>query len=108
MTSELDCKCQLLRCFCHLMYLGRVSKCVMQVGIVSCLNRLREDASQAELEGVVGYLCSRRDVDGVIVQLPLPPHLNEEAVIDAFDPSKDVDGFHPLNVGHALHPLTPR
>ena len=98
-------------CSCHLMHLKGASKDffgVEQVGIVSCLNRLREDASQAELEGVVGYLCSRRDVDGVIVQLPLPPHLNEEAVIDAFDPSKDVDGFHPLNVGHALRPSTPR
>ncbi len=44
-------------------------------------------------------LCQQKDVDGLLVQLPLPPHLNEEAVIDALDPSKDVDGFHPVNVG---------
>ena len=38
-------------------------------------------------------------MDGLLLQLPLPGHLNEEAVIDAFDPAKDVDGFHPVNVG---------
>lgn len=47
-------------------------------------------------------LCEQDNVDGLLLQLPLPSHLDEEAVIDAFDPSKDVDGFHPLNVGYAL------
>ena len=53
------------------------------------------------------HLCDQKDVDGLLVQLPLPPHLNEEAVIDALDPSKDVDGFHPVNVGWA-HTNPPR
>lgn len=70
-----------------------------QVGIATSLKRLREDVSQQQLEGLVRHICEQKDVDGLLVQLPLPPHLNEEAVINALDPSKDVDGFHPVNVG---------
>ena len=69
------------------------------MGIATSLKQLREDASQQQLEGLVRHLCDKKDVDGLLVQLPLPKHLNEEAVINAFDPSKDVDGFHPENVG---------
>lgn len=71
----------------------------MQNGIATSVETLPEDVSQQDLESHVLRLCERKDVDGLLVQLPLPGHLNEEAVIDALDPSKDVDGFHPVNVG---------
>ena len=51
---------------------------------------------------LVETLNSREDIDGILVQLPLPGHLNEEAVIEAIDPRKDVDGFHPMNAGNLL------
>lgn len=60
------------------------------------------NATQKQLEGVVRDLCRQDHIDGLLLQLPLPSHLDEEAVIDAFDPSKDVDGFHPVNVGCTL------
>lgn len=87
-------------------FLGHSGSCgwSAQVGIATSLKQLREDVSQQHLEGLVRHLCDQKDVDGLLVQLPLPPHLNEEAVIDTFNPSKDVDGFHPVNVGCAsLH-----
>jgi 5,10-methylene-tetrahydrofolate dehydrogenase/methenyl tetrahydrofolate cyclohydrolase len=55
--------------------------------------------SQQDLQACVSEVSSDRAVDGVLVQLPLPPHLDEEAVMEALDPLKDVDGFHPLNMG---------
>lgn len=56
--------------------------------------------SQQELEGSIRSICANNSVDGVLLQLPLPSHLNEEIVMDALDPSKDVDGFHALNMGY--------
>ena len=78
-----------------------------QVGIATRVERLGSDISQRKMEAVVRRLCGEEHVDGLLVQLPLPGHLNEEAVIDSFDPSKDVDGFHPVNVGYSHHPLPP-
>ena len=52
-----------------------------------------------DLEEGVSRVCRRGDVDGVLVQLPLPQHLDEGAVMERLDPAKDVDGFHPLNMG---------
>ncbi len=54
---------------------------------------------QAELMAVIARLNADNEVDGILVQLPLPPHIDSEAVLRAIDPSKDVDGFHPVNVG---------
>ena len=61
-----------------------------------------EDATQAELLELVETLNGREDIDGILVQLPLPKHLNEEAVIEAISPQKDVDGFHPMSAGNLL------
>ena len=77
---------------------------------------LREPAtiSEAALLAIVAGLNADPDVDGILVQLPLPPHIRARAVIEAIDPAKDVDGFHPVNVGRlqdglaALVPCTPR
>ena len=58
------------------------------------------DAAEEELLSLVGELNERGDVNGILVQLPLPPHMDEDRVISAISPLKDVDGFHPQNVGN--------
>lgn len=63
---------------------------------------LLEDTAQEELLELVEALNARADIDGILVQLPLPKHLDAEAVIQAIDPAKDVDGFHPMNAGNLL------
>ncbi len=71
------------------------------------------DVSQTELEALVDELNARDDIDGILVQLPLPGHLNADAILDRIDPAKDVDGFHPENIGRllqkrpTLRPCTP-
>jgi len=74
---------------------------------------LPESTSQEELLGLIARLNADADVDGILVQLPLPAHVDAQAVLEAIDPAKDVDGFHPFNVGRlwsggrALRPCTP-
>lgn len=69
------------------------------IGIHCRVLRLPDSVSQADLQACVSEVSADRAIDGVLVQLPLPPHLDEEAVMEALDPRKDVDGFHPLNMG---------
>ena len=68
-------------------------------GFQSTLLRFEDDITEEELLGCVARLNSDDDVDGFIVQLPLPKHISEQKVIEAIDYRKDVDGFHPINVG---------
>lgn len=70
-----------------------------ELGIRSEHHALPEETTESELLILIASLSSRDDVDGILVQLPLPEHIDESNIIDAVDPSKDVDGFHPLNVG---------
>jgi methylenetetrahydrofolate dehydrogenase (NADP+)/methenyltetrahydrofolate cyclohydrolase len=70
-----------------------------ELGIRSEHHALPESTSQSELLDLVQALNSRSDVDGILVQLPLPSQIEESVIIEAVDPLKDVDGFHPLNVG---------
>ena len=70
-----------------------------EVGIRSEHHALPESTSNAELLDLVRSLNARDDVDGILVQLPLPRAINETAIIEAIDPAKDVDGFHPVNAG---------
>ncbi len=69
--------------------------------------------TESELLAIITELNARDDVDGILVQLPLPPHIDSGRIIEAIDPAKDVDGFHPINVGRlasgqpALVPCTP-
>ena len=70
-----------------------------QCGFRSTLIRYEDDVTEAELLDCVDRLNHNGDVDGFIIQLPLPRHINEQRIIEAIDPSKDVDGFHPQNVG---------
>ncbi len=91
---------------------SKVQSCE-KVGFASTLLRFESSISQAELLAVIAQLNADRDIDGFIVQLPLPPHIPESVVIEAIDPHKDVDGFHPVNVGRmtlgmpAYLPATP-
>ena len=80
-------------------YVRSKQKMCAEVGIRSFGHTLPADASQSEVEDLVRQLNADPEVDGILVQLPLPAHLNEERVLSAIDITKDVDGFHPLNIG---------
>lgn len=80
-------------------YVRNKQKACAEVGIRSFGHALPADASQEEVEALVRQLNADSEVNGILVQLPLPAHLNEERVLSAIDLAKDVDGFHPLNIG---------
>lgn len=83
-------------------YVRNKKKACEFIGIKSFGYELPENTSQDELLGLVDTLNHDDNVDGILVQLPLPKHINEEAVINAIDPGKDVDCFHPFNVGRVM------
>ncbi len=70
-----------------------------QVGFESSLIRFEDDVDECELFNAIDKLNNDDDVDGFIVQLPLPKHISERQILEAINPEKDVDGFHPINVG---------
>ena len=80
-------------------YVRAKGKATREVGMESLEHRLPETASQAELIALVDRLNADPTVDGILVQLPLPAHLDAQAVLLRIDPDKDVDGFHPINAG---------
>lgn len=80
-------------------YVAHKVKACEEVGFKSTLIRLQADISEEELLRQVDELNKDQDIDGFIVQLPLPKHISEQKVIEAIDYKKDVDGFHPVNVG---------
>ena len=80
-------------------YVRNKGRTAHKVGMVGFEHVLPEDATQDELMQLIAELNADDRVDGILVQLPLPPHLNSLAVIAAIDPAKDVDGLHPLNAG---------
>ena len=80
-------------------YVRSKQKACAEVGINSFGHKLPEDATQEEVEAQVRQLNADPAVNGILVQLPLPRHLDEEKVLSAIDLEKDVDGFHPVNIG---------
>ena len=80
-------------------YVGNKKKACAYIGIDSLAYELPEETSQEELLKLIGELNAKADVSGILVQLPLPKHIDEDAVIRAIDPNKDVDGFHPQSIG---------
>jgi methylenetetrahydrofolate dehydrogenase (NADP+)/methenyltetrahydrofolate cyclohydrolase len=80
---------------------GKVKACE-EVGFRSTLIRYEDSISESTLLDTVDRLNKDAEIDGFIVQLPLPDHISEQKVIEAIDPSKDVDGFHPVNVGRMV------
>ncbi len=94
-------------------YVRSKDRAATEAGISTRTIRLPETTTESELLRVIGGLNADGNVDGILVQLPLPPAIRAQAVIEAIDPAKDVDGFHPLNTGHladgmpTLVPCTP-
>ena len=80
-------------------YVGSKIRSTVEAGMHSFEHRLGAEASQVELLSLIDRLNADREVDGILVQLPLPRHIDSTAMIEAIDPAKDVDGFHPINVG---------
>ena len=94
-------------------YVGSKVRTAEELGIVSEHMHFPAETSEDEIIAAVRGLNARRDVDGILVQLPLPKHIDEQKVLELIDPEKDVDGFHPVNAGRlmqgheALTPCTP-
>jgi methylenetetrahydrofolate dehydrogenase (NADP+)/methenyltetrahydrofolate cyclohydrolase len=83
-------------------YVGQKEKACKEVGFKSDLLELSGATTQEELLEVIGRLNGDPSVHGILVQLPLPSRIDPDAVLEAIDPAKDVDGFHPVNVGHLV------
>jgi methylenetetrahydrofolate dehydrogenase (NADP+)/methenyltetrahydrofolate cyclohydrolase len=95
-------------------YVRNKARATREVGMVSFEHRLLAATAESELLALIAGLNARADVNGILVQLPLPGHIDAVKVIEAIDPAKDVDGFHPVNIGRlasgakALAPCTPK
>src|SRR5690606_25099464 len=83
-------------------YVSGKEKAAKEIGISSEVIHMVADATEAELLTKISELNHDADVHGILVQLPLPSHIHENKVIEAIDPNKDVDGFHPINVGKMI------
>jgi len=94
-------------------YVRSKARAVAEAGMRTFDRKLPATTSEAELRAVIAELNADRQVNGILVQLPLPPQIDSHRIISAIDPAKDVDGFHPINVGRlasglpALVPCTP-
>jgi methylenetetrahydrofolate dehydrogenase (NADP+)/methenyltetrahydrofolate cyclohydrolase len=88
-------------------YVTSKGKAAVKLGIEAEDHSLPEDVSQAELLGLIDTLNRRREVHGILVQMPLPRHLDAYQVLAAVDPLKDVDGFNPINIGRLVIGSTP-
>lgn len=80
-------------------YVGNKKKACAYVGIHSLAYELEQDTTEEKLLALIAELNEREDVNGILVQLPLPKHISEDRIIQAIHPKKDVDGFHPQSVG---------
>jgi methylenetetrahydrofolate dehydrogenase (NADP+) / methenyltetrahydrofolate cyclohydrolase len=80
-------------------YVGNKVKTCAELGYTSSLFTYQEDISEAEIVNKINELNTDSNIDGILVQLPLPKHINENTIINAINASKDVDGFHPINLG---------
>ena len=95
-------------------YVGQKEKKCKEVGFNSFLHKLPVSTTEGELLKLIETLNNDKAVDGILVQLPLPQQIDSDKVLKTIDPSKDVDGFHPMNMGYlvtglpAVHPCTPK
>lgn len=83
-------------------YVQNKKKACELVGIESVIHQLPPDVSQAQVLKLIGSLNTAKNVHGILIQLPLPRHLNTQEILEALDPKKDVDGLHPYNLGRLL------
>ncbi len=94
-------------------YVRNKERACAEAGIRSLPHRLDSNTSEADLIALVDELNAADDIDGILVQLPLPAHVDSDRILDRIDPAKDVDGFHPSNIGRllqrrpGLRPCTP-
>jgi len=94
-------------------YVRNKERAAEKVGIAGQVHRLPAQTSEADLLALIFELNGDDDIDGILVQLPLPAHLHDQTIVDAIDPAKDVDGLHPFNAGllavgrEGLRPCTP-
>ena len=95
-------------------YVRMKHKACGEAGIYSSVNRMTQETTQPELESVIDQLNADRSIHGILVQLPLPPQINEDDIIRRIAPGKDVDGLHPMSIGlmtigdpAAFRPATP-
>ncbi|MEA3461389.1 MAG: bifunctional 5,10-methylenetetrahydrofolate dehydrogenase/5,10-methenyltetrahydrofolate cyclohydrolase [Bacteroidota bacterium] len=86
-------------------YVNSKEKDCREVGFISSLYKHTEKITERELFEIIDFINNDEEIDGLIVQLPLPKHISESKVIQRINPAKDVDGFHPLNVGKMLKGL---
>jgi len=95
-------------------YVGSKRRSCEEIGFKSVSHDLDENTTEAELLALIDQLNNDDEIDGILVQLPLPAHINTESVIEHIAPHKDVDGFHPYNIGRLaqrnpqLRPCTPK
>ena len=80
-------------------YVGRKNKACTEVGIFSEVKNLPKEVSQDELLDLIAQLNEDKNIDGILVQLPLPEHIDENIIMEAISPKKDADGLHPVNIG---------
>jgi methylenetetrahydrofolate dehydrogenase (NADP+) / methenyltetrahydrofolate cyclohydrolase len=86
-------------------YVNNKVKTCEAIGFTSTLIQLPESTQEFDLINQINAINKNVEIDGLIVQLPLPKHINEQNIIEAIDPAKDVDGFHPINVGRLVQGL---
>lgn len=95
-------------------YVNKKKEACKQAGIISEEYNLPETTSENALAQLIQQLNARNDIHGILVQLPLPKHMNTDKIMELIDPTKDVDGFHPYNIGKLLQrkpllrPCTPK
>ena len=83
-------------------YVASKGKACDEVGFYSVTEKLSDSTTEEELLNLILKFNNDKNIHGILVQLPLPKHINEEKIIEAIDPQKDVDGFHPINIGKML------
>lgn len=83
-------------------YVSWKRKDCQEIGVYSEEHALEESTNEQELISLIESLNKRKDIHGILVQLPLPSHIDEEKILNTIDPKKDVDGFHPINVGKIM------
>jgi len=94
-------------------YVTSKSKACIEIGMLSKIERYPETTNEAQLLNLIDLYNQNNDFHGILVQLPLPKHINEQRVIERISPAKDVDGFHPISVGNLIlgydtfYPCTP-
>ena len=83
-------------------YVNMKEKACEAVGIYSIAHKMPDTISQEKILEIIYMMNKNPNIDGILVQLPLPPHIDETVILEAIDPQKDVDGFHPYNVGRVV------